>query len=150
MKPGLLDSKDFWAGLMLIAVGLGAIFVARGYPFGTTLRMGPGYFPTALGGIVALFGLAVLARGLRNPERIEGGWSLRALIVLPVAFVLFGVLMDRAGFVPALAVLIVGSAAASSEFRIIEVALLTMFLTAMCVGVFIFGLGLPYRLFAGF
>lgn len=135
---------------MLIALGAAAVLVARGYAFGTVLRMGPGYFPTMLGMILVLFGLYVFVQGLRHREQIEGGWSLRALVVLPVAFALFGFLMDRAGFVPALAVLIVASAAASPTFRLVEVALMTAVLTAACVAVFIWGLGLPYRLVAGF
>src|SRR5207244_13487611 len=51
-------------------------------------------------------------RGLRDSARIEGSWSLRALIVLPLAFVAFGVLMEHAGFIPAMLALTVGSAAA--------------------------------------
>jgi hypothetical protein len=148
--PALLISKDFWSGVMLIAVGIGAVVVARGIPFGTALRMGPGYFPTILGGVLALFGLWLVAKALRHSDPIEGGWSLRALIVLPLSLVLFGVLMDRAGFIPALAVLIVGSAAASREFKLVEVAALTVFLVVFCVAVFVWGLGLPYPLFAGY
>ena len=150
MQARLLSSKDFWSGAMLIAIGATAMFIARAYPFGTTLRMGPGYFPVVLGGVLVMFGLIVLVRGLRNPERIEGGWALRALIVLPLAFALFGFLMDRVGFVPALAALIVGSAAASPTFRVAEVAALTLALTLACVAVFVWGLGLPYKLFAWF
>ena len=150
MQPAFLESKDFWAGVMFIAAGLTAIVIARGYAIGTTLRMGPGYFPTVLGGLLVLFGLWFVAKGLRSQERIEGGWSLRALIILPLALVLFGVLVERAGFVPALAVLIFGSAAAGTQFRLAEVALATAVLTLLCVAVFIWGLGLPYPLFAGF
>jgi hypothetical protein len=147
----LARSKDFWAGAMLIAIGLSAMAVARDYAFGTTLRMGPGYFPTMLGGALALFGLHLGVRGLRGAgERIEGGWSLRALIVIPLSFVLFGMLIDRAGFVPAVAILIVGSAAAGPEFKLREVALLALLLTALCTAVFVWGIGLPYPLIAGF
>jgi hypothetical protein len=60
------------------------------------------------------------------------------------------VLMDRAGFIPALVVLVFGSAAASTEFKLSEVALLTLVLTIFSVAVFIWGLGLPYPLLAGF
>jgi hypothetical protein len=148
--PGFLNSKDLWAGLMLIAIGVAAVFIARGYPFGTALRMGPGYFPSVLGGVLALFGLYVVAKALRHREAIEGGWSLRAMVVLPLSLVLFGILMDRAGFIPALAVLIFGAAAASTEFKLVEVAALTVVLIVFCVAVFIWGLGLPYPLLAGF
>jgi hypothetical protein len=64
--------------------------------------------------------------------------------------VLFGLLVERAGFVPALVVLVVGSAAAGREFRLGEVVLLTAVLTALSVAVFAWGLGLPYPLFRGF
>jgi hypothetical protein len=111
--------------------------------------MGPGYFPTALGCILVLFGLYLVVLGLRAGATIEGSWSFRALIVVPLSLTLFGALMDRAGFIPALAVLIFGSAAASTEFRFIEVALLTVVLTAFAVAVFIWGLGLPYPLIVG-
>jgi hypothetical protein len=145
----LPDTKDFWSGLMLIAIGAVAVFIARDYPFGTALRMGAGFFPVVLGVILMLFGLYFAARGLRSGAKIEGGWSPRALIVLPLAFVLFGILMEYAGFVPALLVLIVGSAAAGTEFRWGEVLALSVLLTAMCVALFIWALGLPYPLIVG-
>ena len=74
------------------------------------------------------------SQGLRSNEKIEGNWSLRALIVLPLSLVLFGLLMEHAGFIPALMVLIFGSAAAGSEFKLMEVLLLAVGLTAFCGG----------------
>jgi uncharacterized membrane protein len=112
--------------------------------------MGPGYFPTMLGGLLIVFGLVILALGLRDGERIAGSWSLRALIVLPLSLVLFGVLMTHAGFIPAMVVLIVGAAAAGSEFRFLEVRLFAIGLTALAIAVFVYGLGLPYPLLIGF
>lgn len=135
---------------MLIAIGAAAMVIARGYPMGTALRMGPGYFPTALGAVLCLFGLYLVVRGVGTSEMIESDWSLRALVVLPLSLILFGVLIDRAGFIPALLVLIIGSAAARQEFRLGEVVLLAIVLTLFCVAVFIWGLGLPYPLLAGF
>jgi hypothetical protein len=142
-----LSNKDFWAGLMLIAIGAAAVFIARDYAFGTALRMGPGFFPIVLGGILILFGVYMLANGLREGEKIEGSWSLRALVILPLSLVLFGVLMERAGFVPAMLVLIFGSATASTEFRVVEALLFSVGLTALSVAVFVWALGLPYPLF---
>jgi hypothetical protein len=101
-----------------------------------------------LGGLLVLFGIYLIASGLRSNEKIEGGWSLRALIVLPLSLVLFGLLMEYAGFVPALMALIVGSAAAGREFKLVEVLLLAVGLTAFAVALFIYGLGLPYPLFS--
>jgi putative tricarboxylic transport membrane protein len=150
MNPSILNNRDVWAGLMLIAIGAAAVLIARNYAFGTALRMGPGFFPIVLGALLVLFGVYMLASGLRQGEQIAGSWSLRALIVLPLSLVLFGVLMERAGFVPAMLVLIFGSATASTEFRLVEVLLFSIGLTALSVVVFVWALGLPYPLFIGF
>jgi hypothetical protein len=56
------NGKDFWAGLMFIAFGLGFMLVSRNYPMGTAVRMGPAYFPTVLGGMLAVLGAVVLFR----------------------------------------------------------------------------------------
>jgi Tripartite tricarboxylate transporter TctB family len=145
----LPDSKDFWSGVMLIVIGGGAIYIGRDYPFGTALRMGAGFFPLVLGAALVLFGVFFAVRGLRSSDKIEGNWSPRALVILPLAFVLFGVLMQHAGFVAALFVLVVGSAAAGTEFKLVEVLVLAGLLTVMCVALFIWALGLPYPLFSG-
>ena len=146
MKLEFLDNMDFWAGVVLIMTGALAVLIARDYPFGTAVRMGAGYFPTVLGTALVLFGIHVLVKGLRSAEKIEAGWSLRAVVVLPLSLALFGFLMDRAGLVPALAALIVGSAAGGSEFKIVEVILLAALLIAFSMAVFVWGLGLPYPL----
>ena len=145
----LPDSKDFWSGVMLIVIGAGAVFIARDYPFGTALRMGAGFFPVVLGVVLILFGLYFAMRGLHDSAKIEGSWSLRALVVLPLSFVAFGVLMEHVGFVPAMLALTIGSAAAGPEFRIGEVLALSVVLTALCVALFIWLLGLPYPLIIG-
>ncbi len=146
MKLELSNNKDVWSGLMLIAIGAAAILVARNYPFGTALRMGPGFL---LGGLLIVFGLTILAIGLRQGESMAGSWSLRALIILPLSLVLFGLLMEYAGFVPAMLVLIFGSATAGTEFRFVEVLLFSIGLTALSVAVFVWALGLPYPLIVG-
>jgi Tripartite tricarboxylate transporter TctB family len=146
MWSNLFGSKDFWAGLMLIALGGMTVLVSRAYPMGTMLRMGAGYFPTMLGGILVVFGLILLIKGVRSTDRIEPNWSPRALFVIPVALILFALLVERIGFVPSLLMLIVGSAAASSEFRLLEAVSVGAVLTTLCVAVFIWGLGLPYPL----
>jgi hypothetical protein len=150
MNLEFLERKDFWSGLMLIVIGGGAILIARDYQFGSSLRMGPGYFPTVLGGILVMFGIYFVIQGLRHgAEKLVESWSLRALIILPLSLVLFGILIDRAGFIPALLALIVASAAASRQSRPIEVLLFAVLLTAFCVIVFVWLLGLPYELITG-
>ncbi|MBM4314064.1 MAG: tripartite tricarboxylate transporter TctB family protein [Deltaproteobacteria bacterium] len=146
MNLEFYKKKDFWAGLMFLAIGAGAIIGARNYPFGTTLRMGPGYFPTMIGWILVAFGLYVMVRGLRSDEKIRSNWSIRALIVLPISMITFGILMEAAGFIPAMAALIFIAVASGREFKFMEVLLLTIFLGTLSIAMFIWGLGLPYPL----
>jgi hypothetical protein len=56
MRFDLRNNKDFLAGSLFIAIGVVAVAVARNYPFGTAMRMGSGYFPSVLGGILILLG----------------------------------------------------------------------------------------------
>jgi len=150
MKLEWRTNKDLWAGLMYITTGGAGMWIARDYPFGSALRMGPGYFPTVLGGIMVVMGIYVLVLGLRKDhEKIQGNWSIRALIVLPISMVVFGILMEEAGFIPAMAALIPISAAAGRDFKWLEVVPLTIALTIACAAGFIFALGLPYPLIKG-
>ncbi len=150
MKSELRRNKDFWAGMMLIGIGAAAMFISRDYRSGSASHMGPGFFPTLLSVILVAFGAAIMAVGLRSGEKIQGRLSLRALILLPSSLVLFGVLMEVAGFVPALVALVFLAAASGREFAFTEVALMTVLLTVASVALFIWGLSLPYPLIKGF
>lgn len=149
MKFNWRNNRDFLAGLLYIFTGALAILMALDYPFGSALRMGPGYFPRVLGGIMIAFGIAVLLMGVKNNEKIKGFWSIRALIILPLSAVVFGVLMEYAGFIPALAALIPVAAASGKEFKWLEILLLTVGLIVVSLGIFIWGLGLPYPMIKG-
>src|SRR5436190_6936611 len=62
--------EDFWSGLMFIGSGLFfMIWAMIYYQMGTAVRMGPAYFPTVLGGLLAVLGLIILAESLMvTPE----------------------------------------------------------------------------------
>lgn len=147
MKAPLTSNKDFLAGLLMISVGAIGFYMALNYPFGTSLRMGPGYFPRVLAGLLIAFGLWIGLRGLRSGEKVEGIWGWKPLVLLTLAFVAFGWLMDKIGFIPSLVVLFFVSAFAGHEFRFKEVVVLTAVMIGFAYGVFVYGLGMPYRLF---
>ena len=149
MQLKIKAPEDFWAGLMFIAIGVTAMYVSRNYPMGSALRMGPGYFPTWLGGIMTAFGVVVFARSFWIQGEGTGHWALRPLFVLTTAIALYGVLLDEVqiGFVPALMMLIAGCALAHKDVHWVEMIILSVFLTVGCVALFIYGIGLPYRLF---
>jgi hypothetical protein len=150
VKPELWNNRDFLAGLLFIVLGGLAVALARDYPIGSTMRMGPGYFPTVLGGILLLFGVYVLLRGVRSGDKVKGEWGYRPLAMIALSIVLFGFLLDRVGMVPAIVATLFVAAAAGREFRLKEVLLLAVAMTAFSVAVFSYGLKLPYPLLGGY
>jgi putative tricarboxylic transport membrane protein len=145
----LRNNRDFLAGLLFMVLGGVAVVLARDFPLGTTMRMGPGYFPTAIGGILFLFGVYVLGRGVRSRVQVRGAWGWRPLALVTLSIVVFGFLLERLGLVPAALAMFFVAAAAGPEFRFKEVLLLAIVMTAFSVLVFIWGLKLPYPLLPG-
>jgi hypothetical protein len=112
--------------------------------------MGPGYFPTALGSILCVFGCYIMLRGLWSGERVAGTWAWRPLVLITAAILIFGYSMEELGLVPALAVLFIVAALGGREFRLKEVALGAVLMSAFAAAVFVYGLKLPYPLFGSY
>ncbi len=149
MRFDLRNNRDFLAGLIFVLIGVLAVAVARDYPMGTAMRMGSGYFPAVLGGILILLGAWVLARGIRSGEKVKGEWGWKPLALVALSIVLFGFLMARLGLIPALAAVLVVSAAGGREFRVKEVLVLTALMSVFAVVVLLYILKMPYPLIAG-
>ena len=148
MRIDLRSNQDFFAGLMFIAFGAGAVIISlENYPVGTSFNMGPGFFPILLGGILICFGVYVMLRGVFSGVKIEGAWGIRPLALITLGIVVFGFLMDRMGMVPALVALFFISALGGHEFKAKEVLILTAVMTAVSWAIFIYGLEMPFRLF---
>jgi len=142
--------KDFWAGLLFIVFGLFFMIGGRNYRLGSAARMGPAYFPTMLGGLLAVIGGFVLLRSLVAKGGKVAAMPVRLLFLITLSLLGFGYLLQPIGLVLALALLIVLSAWAGHEFRLREVLLLSVVLIILSVGVFAKGLGLPFPLWPKF
>ena len=147
MKIDLANNKDFLAGLLFAGIAAVTVAVARDYPIGFTERMGPGYFPTVLGGILGLFGLYLMYRGIRYGARIQGDWGWKPLGLITLSIVVFGFTMEKVGLVPALMLMFFVAALGGRDFRFKEVLVLAAVMSAFAAGVFVYGLKLPYPLF---
>ena len=148
MSSLIKSPKDFWTGLLYFGFGAVAFWIARDYAFGTASRMGAGYFPTVLSGLLMFFGVLALLRGITKRGAPFGTFALKPALIITASTVAFGLLLTRAGLIISLIVLILGSASASSKFRFEwRATLLALGLIAFCVLVFIKGLGLPMPLF---
>lgn len=136
--------KDFWIGAIFILIGLGAVFTRGDLEMmGSRGRMGPAFFPVALGIMLAAIGAAgVLRSFFRHGEPMEK-LHLRPLALVLLAVILFGILMRGAGLVPASAVLVLVSAYAHPKFHWKEAGLLAVGLAGFAYLLFIKMLGLP-------
>jgi hypothetical protein len=98
--------RDFYAGGLMMLIGLGASLEGLRYNLGTLTHMGPGFFPVALGVILTLLGMliagtAVATRGdgdRQLPTRPAEWWGWSCIIAGPVLFIIFG---TYGGMVPA-------------------------------------------------
>ena len=142
--------KDFWAGLMFLGFGLFFTIGAAHYRLGSAARMGPGYFPAVLGGLLAVIGGIVFFRSLVAKGPKVAAIPLRLLFLITLSLLGFGYLVQPIGLVLALVILIVLSAWAGHEFRLREVLLLSLVLIVLSVVVFAKGLGLPFPLWPQF
>ena len=147
MSSVIKSPKDFWTGVAYFGFGAIAFWIARDYSFGTASRMGAGYFPSVLSGLLMFFGVLSLLRGVIREGAPFGAFAWKPSLIITASTVAFGLLLTRAGLIIALIVLILGSASASSKFRFEWKALLSAVgLIVFCVLVFIKGLGLPMPL----
>ena len=137
--------RDLVAGLMFVAFGGAAMFVARDYAMGTASRMGAGYFPMVIGAVLVLLGLGVAGRGVWQPGEPMPRLPVRPVLVVLAAIIAFALLVDSTGLVVATAVLIVVSRLGWWELRPREIVVLVVVLTALSYGLFVWGLGLPFR-----
>lgn len=143
MPTFIRHPKDFWAGIIFLIFGLAAVIIGRDYTMGTAGRMGPGYFPTILGGLLALIGLAAMIRSFLRPGEAIGKFYIKNLLLVSVAVLLFGFLMRDAGLLPAVIAIVMVSAYASPKFTWLSTLLIALGLSAFCVLVFVKLLGLP-------
>ena len=140
------SQRDFAAGLIFIAIAAFFIVTATNYQLGTINRMGPGYFPIMVGGVLAVLGAVILLRSLvlSGPpiERI----GLRPLVLSAASVALFGVMLVHFGLVAAIVALVIVGALADKGSRPIEVIVLAIFLAGFSVAVFVYLLGLPLQI----
>lgn len=143
--------RDFWAGIMFIAFGGFAVIVAQmNYQMGTAVRMGPGYFPTVLGGMLAVLGLLVLIESLAIDGEPVARFYFRPLIFILAACLAFAYLLKPLGVMLSIAALVFISAYGGHEFKWKEVAILTVAMMVIAVVVFVKGLTLPFPIWPAF
>jgi hypothetical protein len=138
--------KDFWAGLIFVAIGAGFILLAQQYRLGDLHRMGPAMFPTLVGTLLAALGAIITLRSfVLDGERVPR-FFVRPIGVSLLAIVLFGVALQWLGLIAAVAVLVLVGAYAARDVRPLENVALAAVMIVFSVAVFVWLLGLPLPL----
>jgi hypothetical protein len=129
---------------MFLGFGAAAVFIAREYAMGSAGRMGPAYFPTALGWMLVAIGVSAIARSFFGSvgEAVEK-FAFKELILILGAVLMFGIVVRGAGLVVAIPVIIIGSAYASKKFTWKATVALAVGMTVFAVLLFVKALGLP-------
>ena len=102
----LRHKRDFYAGGLMVLIGLVMALKGPGYRLGTLMHMGPGFMPTALGVILVLLGLVIAAAAIATPDGVDErilpehpewlGWG--CILAGPLLFIICG---SYGGLVPA-------------------------------------------------
>ena len=149
------SQKDFFAGLMYLAVGGAFAIGATEYNIGTGARMGPGYFPLILGVILALIGLVISFKATVNgPDDGDpiGKWAWKQVFFVLAANFAFGILLVGVpalgipgfGLMVAIIALVLIASIAGYTFDMKEVLVLALVLAVGSYVVFGWALNLQF------
>ncbi len=147
-----INHKDAIGGGLFALIGLYFLLGAFEYPIGTARAMGPGYIPMLLGGLAIMVGLLIAGPALVRRQRvpttaIRPAWRPMALVLSGI--LVFGVVMEFAGLLPAIFALVAVSALGEKKMRPIPVLILAFATTAGIWLVFHIMLAIPAPLCKG-
>ena len=139
--------KDLLTGAVFTGFGLAFAITSTTYEVGSPLRMGPGFFPLVLGGLLVLLGVLIAVTGLVAGSGAEiGTVPWRSLVLLLAAVLLFGFTVRDLGLVPALFLAVLLAAFAGRGVRPVQAVVIAASLTALSVLIFVEALQLRLSL----
>lgn len=140
--------RDFYAGVLMMLVGLFFAVNGPSYRTGTLMHMGPGFMPTALGVILLLLGIAIASTAFTGPDEDEEPimpahpqwWGWFCILAGPGLFILFG---NYFGLAPATFACVFMAALGDKSATWKEAAILALVITVFGVGLFSYILKVP-------
>src|ERR1700722_8266869 len=132
-----MGKRDFYAGGLMLLIGLGIALKGLSYRAGTLMHMGPGFLPTALGVLLAVLRITIFVAGLAPSE--PGGdqrilsekpqwWGWACILAGPILFIILG---RNFGMAPAtfgcVFICALGDRAATWRGSVILAAVITVF-----------------------
>jgi hypothetical protein len=155
------SQKDFFSGLMFMIVGVAFTWGASSYAIGSGARMGPGYFPLALGILLAILGGIITFKAL-VVETVDGDkvgkFAWKPLFFIIAANLVFGAMigglpslhMPPLGLIVGIYALTFIASFAGDEFKLKEIIVLATVLALMSYLAFIVLLKLQFPVWPAF
>lgn len=144
--------RERLAGVSLVAFGLFALWAGADLPFRGEGGVGSGLLPRALSVIIILLGVIQIVVTWKDRAESTGTWPIRDMLPVLVAVFLFAITIRGYDFgafkVPVLGMAvatplsIVLAGLAAKDVRPAELAIFAVILTAVCIGLFRYALGL--------
>ncbi|UXU76461.1 MULTISPECIES: tripartite tricarboxylate transporter TctB family protein [unclassified Paracoccus (in: a-proteobacteria)] len=141
------DRTDLTAGLLLMATAGFFGWQTMDLEIGSSLRMGPGYFPMMLSILLFALGALIALKSLGREDEPIGPIAWRGILLILPAPIFFGLTVRGLGFVPALFLATLIAAQASRRMRPLPALILAILVTILSTLIFSYGLGLPFRRF---
>ena len=145
--------RDLYGGLLIAIVGIGAALKGLRYPIGDLTRMGPGFFPIALGCTLALVGLAIALAAMREvsaePPVRAAQFNLRGWVCVVASIIVFIFLANRTGLALATFATVFLAALGDRQAKLKASLALATAMTIFAALLFHYGLQLQIPLFRG-
>jgi hypothetical protein len=140
------NHRDFWAGVLFALTGVLFMVLSNQYTLGSAAKMGPGYFPTVLGGLMTVLGLMMLVPAVRASaaEKRIDPIDPRTIGLILAAVALYALTLPSLGFIVSLFLLVIVSSLASHEFSWKATAISSVVLLIGSWLVFVKGLELQF------
>ena len=146
--------RDYYAGGLMLLLGVGAAVTGSGYKFGSLARMGPGFMPVVLGVVLAFLGVLIAGTALGSSQPDDKkflpdnpqwfGWL--CILGGPILFIILG---QYGGMIPAVFACVFVCALGDNTATYKSSAILAAGVTVFGVLLFHYLLSIPFPLLRG-
>ena len=146
--------RDYYAGGLMLLLGVGAAVTGSGYKVGSLAKMGPGFMPVMLGIVLAFLGILIAGTALGSPKTNDTtflpdhpqwfGWL--CILGGPILFIILG---QYGGMIPAVFACVFVCALGDKTATCKSSAMLAAGVTLFGVLLFHYLLRIPFPLLRG-
>lgn len=147
MENSGFDRVNAACGALFIVIGAFFLWHSLDLDIGTSMKMGPGYFPLVVAILLVLFGAIIVFQAFRVTGEALGDIAWRGMAFILPSPIIFSLTVRGLGFIPAIFLTALFASMASMKMKLPIALIISASVTAFTTLVFVKGLGLPFRLF---